>query len=114
MATIPRLLKPVMWPPAMPGVYRRDLAPGHQFRFFHRLFDGVHRGFDVDHHTLAQTDGWMGSDPDDIDLLARHLADHRAYFGGSDIQADDDRAFSGSLQLTPPHGPNRPDRPMTA
>jgi hypothetical protein len=35
----------------------------------------------------------MGADADDIDLAARHLTDHGTYLGGSNIQANDDRAL---------------------
>jgi hypothetical protein len=47
----------------------------------------------VDHHALAQSNGWMGSDPDDIDLAARYLTDHGTNLGGSNIQANHDRAL---------------------
>ena len=38
------------------GVDRGYLAAGHQFGLFHGFFNGIHRGFDIDHHALAKPD----------------------------------------------------------
>src|SRR5690606_27483487 len=36
-------------------VDRTDLAAGHQFGFFDRALDRLHRGFDIDHHAALET-----------------------------------------------------------
>jgi len=33
---------------------RVNLTASHQLGFFDRMLDGLHRGFDVDHHTFLQ------------------------------------------------------------
>lgn len=72
-------------------INRPDFTVGHAFRFFHRLADGLHGLFDIDHHTLAQTGGRAFSDADDVHRsVIRSLAHHTADFGGAYIKANDE------------------------
>ena len=89
-------------PPGDAGVDRRNFASGHQFGFFHRFFDGVHRGFDIDDDPLAKPDRGVGADTDDIDLPLGNFADDTANFGRPDIKAHD--KIASSLHAIPPSG----------
>ena len=87
-------------PPGDAGIDRGDLAAGHQFGFLHRFLDGIHCRFDVHHHALAQPDGRVRADADDVDLAAADFTDHAADFGGPDIEAHHE--ITASLHLIPP------------
>ncbi len=80
-----------------PHIDRGDGAAGHGLRLLDRLGDGVDRAFDVDHHTLAQTDGGMDPHADDIDLALRDVANHDTDLGRADIEPN------YQFRIFPPH-----------
>jgi hypothetical protein len=58
-----------------------------QFGFFHRALDGLHGGFDVDHHAFFQAARGMAADADDLDLpVGLDLADDGDDLAGADVQ----------------------------
>ena len=89
-------------PPGDTGVHGRNFAAGHQFGFFHRFFDGIHRRFDIDDDPFAKPDRGMGADADDIHLSLGNFAHDTADFGCPDIKAHNQ--IASSLHATPPSG----------
>ena len=82
------------------GKHRANLAARHQLGFFHRTLNRLHRGFDVDDHTLLQSARWLGADTDDFDIaLDGHFADDRDDLRGADIEPDDQVCLSVFLDI---------------
>ena len=70
-------------------VDRGNFAVGHQFRLFHRVLDGRHRGIDIDYHALSKPTGRVGADSHHVDSALGLFSDNSAYFCGADIESDD-------------------------
>ena len=72
------------------GVDGVDLAVGHELGLLDRALDGLHRGFDIDHHALLESARGLAAHADDFDRSVRgDLTDQRQHFGGADVEADD-------------------------
>ncbi len=70
------------------GIHRVNLAARHQFGFFHRALDGLHGGFDVDHHAFLQAARRMAADADDLELaVGFDFADDGDDLAGADVEA---------------------------
>ena len=63
-----------------PRENRVDLAASHQLRFFHGLFDGVHRALDVDDHALSEALRGVRPHPDHFHAMLGHFADNGTDF----------------------------------
>ncbi len=76
-------------------VDRVDLAAGHQLGLFHGALNGMHRGFDIHHHTLLEAARGMGTDADDFHTaLRRDLTDDGHHLGGADVESHDEVFFN--------------------
>ena len=70
------------------GVDRVNFAARHQFRFLHGALDGLHRGFDVDHHAFLQAARRVAADADDLEgAVGLDFADDGDDLAGADVQA---------------------------
>src|SRR6202041_1227112 len=49
------------------GVHRVNFAARHQFGFFHGALNGLHGGFDVDHHAFFKSARRMTADAADLE-----------------------------------------------
>jgi hypothetical protein len=73
------------------GVDIADLAVGHQLRFLQRSLDGVHRGFDVHHHTLLQAARGCVSGADHLEHAVRgRFGDDGDDLRRADVEPDDE------------------------
>ena len=77
-----------------PRVDRGDLTVRHQFRLFHGVLDGCHRGIDVDDHALSETAGRMGADSHHVYAVLGFLCNHCTNFRGADIESHDQLAIA--------------------
>ena len=77
-----------------------DFTPGHQFGFFKRPLDGLHRLLDIDDDPFPQPGGRTRADADDIhSSVLRGFAHHRTDFGGAYIKTDYQFRFGHALLL---------------
>src|SRR5699024_3200923 len=90
------------------GVYRADVAAGHQLGFLDRTLDGMHGRFDVHHRAALQATRDVRADADHLDRFARGvLADDGHHLGGADVEADDQLFFTLAIHVAeaPPGAP---------
>ena len=81
-------------------IHGSDFTSGHQFGFFKRPLDGLHRLLDIDHDTLPQPGGRTRADTDNIHpAVLRGFAHHRTNLGGANIKADYQFRFGHALLL---------------
>jgi len=89
--------------PCNADVHRIDLNSRHQFRLFHRFFDGFDGAFNVDHDSLSQPPGGTGPHPDDINaLVTRYFRNDGTNLRRADVQSNDNVFFFGHDASSPP------------
>ena len=70
------------------GVDLGDFAIGHEFGFFQRGLDALHRGVDVDHHTTLEAVAGRDPHASDLQLSAgQDLGHHGHHLAGANVQA---------------------------
>jgi hypothetical protein len=69
------------------GVHRFNGATGHELRFFYCALNRLHCGLDIDHNTLLQPTGLVGTNTYDFQLTGiTNLGDNSRYLVGANIQ----------------------------
>ena len=85
------------------GVHGVDLAVGHQLGLAHGPLDGLHGGFDVDDHSLAQTARMMGTDTDHLEVAVRRdFADDRSHLARAYVETDNPVSATVGHRALPP------------
>ena len=102
-------------PTGDPRIDSLNRSPCHELSLFYSLFDRIHRVIDVYHHTLPQSLGWGGPDPDDLALsVLTHRSHHRTDLCGAYIQSDYDPLLTFGHLLILPRGKNLFPLPLYA
>ena len=104
--------------PGHPDVDRPDGLPGHHLGLLHRVPDGLHGVFDVDHHAPLEPAREVGSDPQELDFARfRGCAHQRHHLRGADVEPRDEallrsRSHPCTLECASPPSRHRTAKPF--